>query len=87
MVLEIGLTQQSVLSLGSPLYAVSVVLAVLLVGAGLSGRLVARLGWSLQKTTFVADPSFLVMMALVTVGPNRCFRPFCTDHFQCASSS
>jgi hypothetical protein len=65
MVIEIALTQKVVLFLGSPLHALSVVLATLLVTAGLGSLLFGKLQWSLQKTTKTVSVLFIIAMVVI----------------------
>jgi hypothetical protein len=65
MVIEIALTQKVVLFLGSPLHALSVVLATLLVTAGLGSLLFGKLQWTLQKTTRTVGVLFIIAMVVI----------------------
>ena len=65
MVIEIALTQKVVLFLGSPLHALSVVLATLLISAGIGSLFFGRLQWDLQKTTKTVGVLFVIGMIVI----------------------
>jgi predicted membrane-bound spermidine synthase len=65
MVIEIALTQKIVLFLGSPLHALSVVLATLLISAGVGSLCFGRLQWSLQKTARTVGVLFVLEMVVI----------------------
>jgi spermidine synthase len=68
MVIEIALTQKVVLFLGSPLHALSVVLATLLVSAGVGSLWFGRLQWTLQKTARTVGVFFIIEMIIIILG-------------------
>ncbi|MHA4875062.1 hypothetical protein ACX0FC_16990, partial [Enterococcus faecium] len=49
MLIEVALIQKCVLFLGSPMYSMSVVLATLLISAGIGSGLTAKFNWSTKK--------------------------------------
>lgn len=65
MVLELSLVQKSVLLLGNPLYALSVVLASLMLGAGLGSFLQAHTRLSVWKTALAYGVPLLVLVCLI----------------------
>jgi predicted membrane-bound spermidine synthase len=62
MLVEISLTQRCVLFLGSPLYALPVVLASVLMSAGLGSRIVAWRAWDLRRVVLRVGPVLLVLL-------------------------
>jgi hypothetical protein len=74
MMIEIGMVQKTVLFLGNPLYALPVVLATLLICAGLGSRLVAHTGWSVRQVTGPIALVFLALVALMVLGLTPLFQ-------------
>jgi hypothetical protein len=68
MLIEIGMTQKAVLFLGNPLYALPVVLATLLLSAGVGSGLVARTGWHVRQVTGPLAVVFLVVLGVLICG-------------------
>ena len=64
MMIEIGVVQKSVLLLGNPLYALPVVLATLLVSAGIGSHVLTARGWTVRQVT---GPVALVFLALIVL--------------------
>ncbi|HEY9776785.1 MAG TPA: hypothetical protein V6C81_23685 [Planktothrix sp.] len=73
MLVEIALMQKCVLFLGSPLYSLPVVLASLLLSAGVGSWLVTRLNWSIKKTVTTFGSALVLLLILLGVGVNAVF--------------
>lgn len=74
MMIEIAVIQKAVLLLGNPLYALPVVLATLLVSAGVGSWVVARTGARVRRVTGPVGVLFLGLVALLIVGLTPLFR-------------
>lgn len=74
MIIEIAITQKAVLFLGSPLHALSVVLATLLIGAGVGSQIMGRLQWNLQTTTRTAGVLLIIGMIVIMVSLSSVFQ-------------
>jgi hypothetical protein len=73
MLIEIGLIQKCVLFLGSPLYALSVILATLLMSAGVGSHIVSKLKWSIKKVMTVFGGTFIVLIISLILVLNTIF--------------
>jgi len=73
MLIEIGLVQKFVLFLGSPLYALSIVLASLLLSAGLGSAVLSATNWSWRKTVAVFGSSLVFLLLVLVFGLNTLF--------------
>ncbi|MFO0970403.1 MAG: hypothetical protein U0793_33060 [Gemmataceae bacterium] len=73
MLVEIGIVQKSVLFLGNPMYSLAVVLASLLVSAGLGSSLAAAAGWDARRVNAVAGPLVCALLLALTLGLNPLF--------------
>lgn len=75
ILVELGFMQQFVLFLGHPVYALAVVLATLLIasglGAGVSGRLTARLGE--RRAQWIITGALAVLLAIYGLGLSPLF--------------
>jgi hypothetical protein len=67
MLIEIGMIQKCVLLLASPIYSLSIILAALLMSAGLGSILVSKLNWSAKKVTLVFGCLLLVLLFFMTL--------------------
>ncbi len=74
MMIEIGMTQKSILLLGNPLYALPVVLATLLVSAGAGSWIASRRRWSMKHVSGPVGGAFLALVVLVAFGVTPLFR-------------
>lgn len=73
MLVEIGIIQKSVLFLGNPMYALAVVLASLLLSAGLGSSVLGAYGWSIQRVTCIGGPAICLLLLGLTFGLNPLF--------------
>jgi spermidine synthase len=73
MVVEIGVIQKCVLFLGNPMYSLSVVLASILVSAGLGSHFFATRGWDAAFLTRRIGPLFLLGAVGINFGLNPLF--------------
>jgi len=70
MLIEVALIQKCVLFLGNPMYSLSVILATLLVSAGIGSALVTKTGWPVKKVMSVFGTTFLLFFGLLVVTLN-----------------
>lgn len=73
MIIEVSLMQKCVLFLGSSLYSLSVVLATLLVSAGVGSALVGRANWTMPRFASRCGLALAVLMLFVIFGLNTVF--------------
>jgi spermidine synthase len=73
LLIEVSLIQRCVLFLGNPLYSLPVVLASLLMSAGVGSWILSKTGWQVRKVIMVFGTSFLVLMTLLIFELNNLF--------------
>jgi hypothetical protein len=70
MLIELALIQKCVLFLGNPIYSLSLVLATLLVSAGLGSWMVTKTGWVVRKVLLVFGSLFLIFFVTLVFSIN-----------------
>jgi hypothetical protein len=73
LLIEVSLIQRCVLFLGNPLYSLPVVLASLLMSAGVGSWILSKTGWQVRKVLMVFGTAFLVLMTLLIFELNNLF--------------
>lgn len=68
MIIEVSLMQKCVLFLGSSLYSLSVVLATLLVSAGIGSGIIGQVKWSLPKFAMTCGIALILVMLVIILG-------------------